>query len=498
MKAWKILTPSGALILTIGIVIVAINSLTLDLILKTNMVLTPTSKSYPMWKDLPVPLTASFYLFHISNAEDVYNIGAKPMLVEKGPYVFQEFHHKIDEVWNDNGTVTYKQIKRWIHVSGDIEENVTIVNSVYATVGAQVAVLPRLERILANMGLAFLHDEKLFLTKPVREILFDGYTDPILSLGDEISKIGIHLPGLTSRFGLFFGRNNTWYSDGIMNIQTGANGMNHLGQITSLNYSVSTPAFKGECGKYRGSPELFPPHFDGKSKQMVFNPDLCRTLELTPNGEKEKVGGTEGSVYEVDETFFANSSINPDNQCFGTSEIPSGMFNASACRFGAPIFMSQPHFYQTDPYYNTLLASPLKPNKTLHETKFVFETVSGVPMKVAARFQVNIKLERIDELHAFKNLPKITYLPFVWFDTSMEMPAKLTSQMWYLSNLKIILITMGSVFIGVGFGLFVYGYFNWCSSAKDYSQVQVDSTIETAETEEIHSDTNNHLDSEDH
>ena len=91
-----------------------------------------------MWKDLPVPLTASFYLFHISNANDVYNKGAKPMLVEKGPYVFQEFHHKIDEVWNENGTVTYKQIKRWIHVSGDIEENVTIVNSVYATVGAQV------------------------------------------------------------------------------------------------------------------------------------------------------------------------------------------------------------------------------------------------------------------------------------------------------------------------------------------------------------------------
>ena len=138
MKAWKILTILGSLILTIGIVIVAINSLTVDLILKTNMVLTPTSKSYPMWKDLPVPLTASFYLFHISNADDVYNKGAKPMLVEKGPYVFQEFHHKIDEVWNDNGTVTYKQIKRWIHVSGDIEENVTIVNSVYATVGAQV------------------------------------------------------------------------------------------------------------------------------------------------------------------------------------------------------------------------------------------------------------------------------------------------------------------------------------------------------------------------
>ena len=138
MKTWKILTPTGAIILTIGIFIVAINSLMLDLILKTSMVLSPTSKSYPMWKDLPVPLTSSFYIFHISNADDVYHKGAKPELVEKGPYVYQELHHKFDEVWNENGTVTYKQNKKWIHVSGDVEENVTIVNSVFATVGAQV------------------------------------------------------------------------------------------------------------------------------------------------------------------------------------------------------------------------------------------------------------------------------------------------------------------------------------------------------------------------
>ena len=138
MKAWKFLTPLGAIMLTAGIVVVSMNSVTLDLILKSNMALSPTSKSYPMWKDLPVPLTAKFFLFHVSNADDVYHRGAKPMLVEKGPYVFQEFHHKFDEVWNDNGTVTYKQIKNWTHVSGDLDENVTIINSVYASVGAQV------------------------------------------------------------------------------------------------------------------------------------------------------------------------------------------------------------------------------------------------------------------------------------------------------------------------------------------------------------------------
>ena len=140
MMTWKIMMPIGAFILIMGILNIAINSVILDLILESNMVLSPTSRSYPMWKDLPVPLTASFYLFHISNAEDVYSKGVKPLLVEKGPYVFQEFHHKFDEVWNENGTVTYKQKKKWIHISGNLQENVTIVNSVYATVGAQVQI----------------------------------------------------------------------------------------------------------------------------------------------------------------------------------------------------------------------------------------------------------------------------------------------------------------------------------------------------------------------
>ena len=72
MKAWKIMMPVGALILIMGILNISIHSVIVDLILESNMVLSPTSRSYPMWKDLPIPLTATFYLFHISNAEDVY------------------------------------------------------------------------------------------------------------------------------------------------------------------------------------------------------------------------------------------------------------------------------------------------------------------------------------------------------------------------------------------------------------------------------------------
>ena len=90
----------------------------------------------------------------------------------------------------------------------------------------------------------------------------------------------------------------------------------------------------------------------------------------------------------------------------------------SACRFGAPIFMSQPHFYQADPFYISQLGQgSMTPNATAHETAFIFEPTSGVVMSVKARFQVNVKLDRIPEMTAFKHLPATTFLPTFWFET---------------------------------------------------------------------------------
>jgi len=488
--SYKSMLTVGSILMVLGIIITATSDIVLDFVLKQNMVLSSHSASYPMWKNLPLPLTNKIYLFNITNAEEVAQRGAKPKITEVGPYVFKEYHTKIDEVWNENGTVTYKQINKWIPVSNNLDDLVTIVNAPAATLAAMIEPLTHIQKVFVDLGLKIvLSKEKLFVTKTAREILFDGYKDPILEAGTELEKVGIKMPGLMSKFGFFFSRNNTWYGNGIVNIHTGEFGLSQMGNVAAFNYSDHNTFYPGECGKYSGSPDLSPPYLLGKEKQYVFNPDLGRTLELTLSDRQANVKGTTGYEYKMDKLFFANSTNNPKNKCFEHGHpLPNGVFNASAARFGAPVFMSQPHFYQADPYYANLIAKgSLKPDSNLHETSFVFEPISGVAMRVSARFQVNFKLDRIKELSMFKNLPKVTYLPTVWFEEHIELPQSLVSEMWFLGNLRTIIIITGGLMIAFGMSSIVYGLFE-CRARKYVSMASEVEGTTAEESTEVKSD----------
>lgn len=88
--------------------------------------------------------------------------------------------------------------------------------------------------------------------------------------------------------------------------------------------------------------------------------------------------------------MFDNGTKYPEKRCFcakghltGTTGIstsveecePSGVRSISKCRFGAPAFVSFPHFYNADPSYISNIIG-LNPSRDLHEFYIAVEPVS--------------------------------------------------------------------------------------------------------------------------
>ena len=88
----------------------------------------------------------------MTNSDDFLKNNAKPQLVEVGPYVFDEYHKKVDLVWNEeNGTVTYRQVRtfQWRPEESAghlLNDSFIILNIPAATVGATAANLPAATR----------------------------------------------------------------------------------------------------------------------------------------------------------------------------------------------------------------------------------------------------------------------------------------------------------------------------------------------------------------
>jgi len=460
----KLIFLSLALVLFVsGLILLNTHSNIFMYIYSSQLTLSPTSGSFPMWQDLPAPMLASMYMFKVLNPDKVVT-GAKPELEEVGPYVFTEKHHKTKLVWNKNGTITYRQIRTWNFVpdlsAGSLDDNITILNSVAPTIGSLIADnVAEMWRPTIDL---FLKKEHLFVTKTVREILFDGYHDPLF---DSLEKLIHTLPfikkfipdgSLMDKFAFFYGRNGTDYVDGVFNMFTGATNTSLMGQVHSWNYSTRG-YFPDQCGQIRGGAgEFYPPGLQ-KNYIEMFSNDLGRTLRFKFNKEVY-VKGINSYEYIPGRDLFANGTENPMNACYEpqTAFLPSGTYNSSLARFNAPVFVSQPHFYQADPYYLGMISKGLYPNSSLHSTYLRVEPRAGVPTDVTARFQLNVLVDRVEGLSMLEKVNK-SYFPIMWFENKAGVPDDLVFKMKLVANLPEILQGMGWAQIGVSLSICIIG-----------------------------------------
>ncbi|XP_037708541.1 protein peste [Drosophila subpulchrella] len=420
-----------------------------DWIMQKEMALAPDTRVYDNWKSPPMDLSLDIYLYNWTNPEDFY-LGSekKPRFEQLGPYRFTERPDKVDIHWHpENASVSYRRRSLFYFdaegSNGSLDDEITTLNAVALSAAATAKHWTSVKRSLVDVGLK-MYNAEMSVQKTIDELLFTGYNDAMIDVAIAMPIFGDDVKVPFDKFGWFYTRNGSADLTGVFNVFTGADHLSKLGQMHAWNYQENTGFFSSHCGMTNGSAgEFQPQHLKPGDSVGLFTPDMCRTIPLD-YVETLDVEGLQGLKFSGGPRSVDNGTLYPENLCFcGGQCVPSGVMNISSCRFGSPVFMSYPHFFNGDPYYVDQVEG-MSPNQKDHEFYMVVEPSTGIPLEVAARFQVNMLVEPIQGISLYTGIPKI-FFPLIWFEQKVRITPEMADQ---LKVLPVVLMS-GQIFAGV-------------------------------------------------
>ena len=456
--------------------------------LQKEMPLAPTSKAFEVWNDtssLP-PMYMKIHFFNWTNPRELTVRGKKPILEELGPYVFREIRQKADVKFHpENHTVSYMHRRWWYFVpeltNGSLSDQITQLNTV--AISAKHKTRYWVD-VLQNTLSLMLSSSDVHVTKTVDELLFSGYEDSLINLG-RMAAMGEEIPPF-DKFGWFYMRNGSTMFDGHFNMDTGAQDIGQFGVLKKWNHKDTTRYFKSPCNVVEGSAGEFWPPYRHKDEITLFSGDLCRPLTYEYARTIDHMG-LEGYQYVLSEKTLGNNTRrrypheqakyfeqttttedffeaehssevtdppeeDPDivniGNCFCNGKCtPVGLMNVSACRYGAPVFVSLPHFNRADPNLRDQVIG-LNPDDE-HDFSITLEPTTGIPLRVTAKLQINVLLEPSKTVSLFKNVPTI-YFPVMWFSLEVEATDKFVNSLKSLLTVPDVFMYAGGIMVLVG------------------------------------------------
>lgn len=151
----------------------------------------------------------------------------------------------------------------------------------------------------------------------------------------------------------------------------------------------------------------------------LYSTDICRSLYAKFESHSS-VLNIPTEIFSIPAEVFSNATINPDNAGFGSYD--SGVLDVSACRQGAPIFISLPHLlYAADQYVKGV--DGIAPDSSLHRTLFQVEPHTGLVLSAQKRLQINVLLQPDPLIHDLISISKVI-LPAIWINESTTIDQK--------------------------------------------------------------------------
>lgn len=402
---------AGALAVVFGTVMIFVGPLIIDDQIVKRTVIDPNNDlTYTMWKDVPVPFFMSVYFFHVLNPKEILK-GEKPMLEQRGPYVYRKRIQKDNITFHPNYTVSYKEYRQYFFEPsmsvGNESDIITIPNMLVLGAGVMMEDFPYAVRLLISTTFKTFK-EGPFLTKTVEELMW-GYDSKLVEF------LNKYLPGMlpsTGKFGLFAEFNNS--NTGLFTIFTGKDNIQNVHKVDSWNGLTELSYWKTpQCNMINGTAgQLWPPFLTKESTLPFYSPDACRSMELV----YQRPGHMKGIPYYrfvAPTTLFANGTNYEPNEGFCPCR-QSGLLNVSSCRHNSPVFISHPHFFNADP---VLLDSVhgLAPTEEEHGLFIDIHPDTGVPLNVSIRLQLNLYLKTVPGITETGKISEVV-MPLLWFE----------------------------------------------------------------------------------
>ncbi|XP_056586742.1 lysosome membrane protein 2c isoform X2 [Triplophysa dalaica] len=411
---------------------------------KQEIVLVNGTEAFSVWQNPPPPVYMQFYFFNLTNHAEVLD-GAKPSVVQIGPYTYREYRSMEEVKVLENGTkVAAINPKTYVFVPnmsrGSEDDLVRTANIPAVTVMEKFQDHPLIGRLIADLMRSM--SVGVFGTFRVGDLLW-GYEDPLLK------ALKIFVP-LDDHFGLFYKRNGT--SDGDYEFLTGTQNYFDFARIDKWNGQSSLNWWSTDyCNMINGTDGAsFHPIITKTEKLYMFSTDLCRSLYAVYESDVS-VRGLPGFRFVPPREVFANITINPDNAGFCVTNdtcVGSGLLNISVCKEGAPIIMSSPHFYQADDKYIQDVYG-MNPRKEEHETAIDINPLTGLLLQAAKRLQVNVFLQQISAFSQTEKIRTLVY-PVMYINESVVIDEESAEKLQVVVTKANVVINIPFIVIGVG------------------------------------------------
>ncbi|XP_030384903.1 lysosome membrane protein 2 isoform X2 [Scaptodrosophila lebanonensis] len=406
----------GIVTLILGIVLSSIPWL--DYFILKNLRLWNDTLSYHYWQRPGVIRLTKVYIYNVTNP-DGFLSGEKPKLQEVGPFVYREDMEKVNVKFHENNlTVSYQHKKILQFVPElSIDKNTPIVTPNIPLL-TLTSLSPKLGYLLSKTISVVLTAAKFkpFINVTADQLVF-GYDDALVSLAHRFYPK--HMRPM-ERMGLLLGRNGTLTE--VSTIKTGYNGMEQFGYIDSLNGMDHLPHWnEPPCTSIAGSEgSFFPPRDITKSDMVhVYDKDLCRIIPLK-YVERVQKDGIDADLFRLPNNSYGDSTNNPDNKCYDTNDYEAirGLQNISPCQYGAPVYISNPHFYDAHPELLNEVEG-LEPRREKHETYFKIQPKLGVPLEGKVRIQLNLKVTRAKDVYPVRDFRDFVF-PVMWLEEGIS------------------------------------------------------------------------------